>query len=148
VVSTAIVSLAAATLAINVFFTIFGTDVVTSGAVYDVVAPLRRYLYDHFFVKDLLPWARILLFGLWFAAGFIIVNKYIQPIQRRVGWLFLTFGQNSLYSYIMSAFLLFFVHLFMERPSNILLNFIVSVGSVALIWVCIRTRFLMKIIPR
>lgn len=140
-----VVSLATITLFANVIVVLFTFDI--GGHMHDIIAPLQSEWYANFFVKESLPLPRILLFLLWFTAGFMVVRKSESWIVRKFGWLILPFGTNSLYSYIVGAFVLFFAHLFLN-PGGVLFNLAISIGCVALVWVAIHYKFLMRIIPR
>jgi hypothetical protein len=101
------------------------------------------------FNKERLPVARLVLFALWFCFGFWLFNTFEPFIKRWAGWLLLTFGQHSLYVYTVQAFVIFFAHLIMADASAYgLLNFIGSVLVVGLILLAVKTKFLMKLIPR
>jgi hypothetical protein len=99
------------------------------------------------FHKEQLPLQRFLLFMLWFWASFLIVKRFERPITRYTGWLLLPFGTNSLYVYTLHAIIIFFVHIYVQ-VGNKLMNFVVTVSVIALIYVAVRTKFLMNIIPR
>ncbi|MNL51557.1 OpgC protein [compost metagenome] len=90
-----------------------------------------------------------MLFAIWFSFGFWLFHRYEHMIVRWFGWILIPFGNNSLYVYIIHAFVLFFAHLIMwHASSNILINLIGSFVIVGLIWLSVRHKFLMKIIPR
>lgn len=101
----------------------------------------------HEFHKEQLPLARIILFFLWFWAAFWLVKRFEKPIIKYTGWLLIPFGTNSLYVYTLHAVCVFFVHLYIS-PANMWQNSIVTTCVIALIYLAIRTKFLMKIIPR
>ncbi len=104
---------------------------------------------DPFFIKETLPPARIALFALWFVAGFWLFHHYREVINRRLGWILLPFGMNSLYVYTIHAFVIFFVHMVMLNASpNILINIVGTLLVLGIILLAVRTKFLMKIIPR
>ena len=71
--------------------------------------------------------------------------------MKHVGWFFLPLGENSLYVYTIQAFVVFFAHLFILHPGgsdSILINLATSLAALALVWLAVRSKFLMKIIPR
>ena len=140
-----VVVIAAATMVGN-FIIIYGSEL------FGLQSPLLPKVNDWlapYFVKESLPLPRLLLFLIWFGAGFWLFNRYEKFIVRWLGWLLLPFGTNSLYVYTMHAILIFFVHLLIhhETPS-LFLNLLISVSCVLLIWLAVRYKFLMKIIPR
>jgi len=103
------------------------------------------------FNKDRLPITRILLGAVWFWAMFMVLRKYEATTVKRVGWFFLPLGENSLYVYTIQSFVVFFAHLFILKPGgtdNIIINLVLSLAALALVWLAVRTKFLMKIIPR
>jgi hypothetical protein len=104
-------------------------------------------LYIEFFDKERLPFARLVLFALWFWSAFYLFRKFEPFIIRTVGWLLIPFGTNSLYVYTLHAFVIFFVHLWLQK-AGLLFNLVVSLVIIALIRIAIHYRFLMKIIPR
>lgn len=110
-----------------------------------------HHAIEYNFDKDRLPMARILLGTIWFWALFWVLRKYEDTIVKKIGWFILPLGINSLYVYTTQAFIVFFAHLFIMKPletSSLLINFFLSVAGLALVWLAVRTKFLMKIIPR
>lgn len=142
---TSTLCLAGMTLCINGLI-VFGTPMFDLHAI--GIWPDTSYkLYTEFFDKERLPVARILLFIVWFWAAFYLFRRFEPYIMRWIGWLILPFGTNSLYVYTVQAFLLFFVHLWIQN-GTIFQNFIVTVALIALIRIMIHYKVLMKIIPR
>lgn len=99
------------------------------------------------FHKEQLPFARFILFLLWFWASFLIIRRFELPILKYTGWLLVPFGTNSLYVYTLHAIIIFFIHIYIQTGST-LRNFIITVCTIALIYLAIRKKFLMNIIPR
>lgn len=110
---------------------------------------IHQIITEHF-NKDELPLARILLGTVWFWGLFYLVRRYEASIMKTVGWFFLNLGMNSLYVYTISAFVVFFVHLIIAPPGlgNLILNFLLSIALLGVVQLCVRTKFLMKVIPR
>ena len=102
------------------------------------------------FDKQSLGIARLILFGLWFTLGFYIFNRFEPFIKKWLGWILLSFGQNSLYVYILHAVLLFFAHLILPPGSNanVAIHLIGSLAILGLILFAVKKKFLFKIIPR
>jgi hypothetical protein len=145
VIKIIVTSLALATVIINVYL-VFGKKIVDAGtAIY--LNDLQHKLYINYFDKERLPIARLLMFGLWFLASFFVFRRFESLIIKILGWLLLPFGTNSLYVYTVHAFLIFFIHLWV-KSGNILFNFIFTTIIIAVIWLAVRYKFLMKIIPR
>lgn len=110
-------------------------------------ANMHYKLYIEYFDKERLPLARLGLFIIWFWAAFYLFSKFEPFIVRRLGWLLIPFGTNSLYVYTLHAFVIFFVHLWLQEGA-ILFNLLISLLIIGLIRVAIHYKFLMKIIPR
>jgi hypothetical protein len=102
-----------------------------------------------YFIKEELPIARLVLFVIWFGAGFWLFSRFEQYIVKYFGWLLLPFGTNSLYVYILHAVMVFGAHLVIKDPTPYLLvNFTLSAVIIGIILLAVRAKFLMKIIPR
>lgn len=139
-----IIPVAVITLAVNVLV-VFGNTLPGIGADLQTL----NNLWSADFNKDRLPLLRILLFSTWFIALFWLFSKFSTRIKQWFGWLLLPFGTNSLYVYTLQAFVVFFVMLiFNEKPYPWYVNLAISLGSVGLVYLAVRTKFLMKIIPR
>lgn len=138
-------SVAGATLVYNVgiMLSTMGYNMEWAG-----ITPLLQHdLYIAFFDKEQLPLTRIILAMTWFWAAFAAVRLLEAPIKRWFGWLLLTFGRNSLYVYIIHAFMIFFLHIYL-RSGSILFNFMVVAVAIAVTLALIHYRILMRIIPR
>lgn len=144
IIVTATVSLTVITMA-ACFLLAYGTDLLG-------LDPLFKQVFDALyptFAKEPLYLPRLLLFILWFGAAFWLFWRFEKFIVRWAGWLFMSFGTNSLYVYTIQAFLVFFLHLIIPSATpSILLNFLLTILGVAVVWIAVKTRFLMKIIPR
>ena len=140
---TLVVGMAAATLAFNIFLA-FGGKI--SPDIYAFVGPVRDTL-SPYFDKENLPLARLSLFMLWFWASFWLFRKFEPFIVKWFGWLLQSFGGSSLYVYIVHGILIFFVHLFLPKQGYFV-NLLIISGIVATIWLMIRYKVLMKVIPR
>jgi hypothetical protein len=127
---------------------VFRIDILGSGT--QALASLDARLSPSF-NKDRLPLPRLLLAGMWFAALLWLFRRYEKPLLKGLGWLFFSFGANSLYVYTIEAFVVFFFHLFVMLPSGSpdwYVNLPLSLAGLGLVYLALRTRFLMKIIPR
>jgi hypothetical protein len=103
------------------------------------------------FNKDRMPITRILLGSVWFWAIFLVVRKNEAFVMKKIAWLLLPLGENSLYVYTIQSFIVFFAHLLILKPGgsdSIVVNLVVSLSALALVWFAVKTKFLMKIIPR
>jgi len=108
---------------------------------------LNEYLDKILFNKERLTVPRLALFALWFSAAFMLFRKFEPVIVKFFGWILQPFGTNSLYVYILQAFVIFFLHLYFTA-SEWYINLIISVFAVGIIWLATHYKFLMKIIPR
>jgi len=129
------------------FLLVFGHEF--SGALGNSLTSLHR-LVEPNFDKDRLPIARMLLGAVWFWGLFYIVRRFESWITRHFGWLLLEFGANSLYVYTISAFVVFFAHLFVA-PSGFegfIPNLVLSLSLLGIVHLAVKKKFLMKIIPR
>jgi len=139
-----ILTVTAITLVANVLL-VFGHNIPGIG---ETLAAVNAGL-GQFVNKDQLPLPRLLLFGLWFTALYILFTRFESSIRKYAGWLLLPFGTNSLYVYTVQAFVVFFVMLIFNQESDVwLINLLISLVAVGLIYLAVRTKFLMKIIPR
>ena len=96
------------------------------------------------------------------AMFFMIFQRFEKQIKRYLGWLLIPFGTNSLYVYSIHAFVVMGAHLIVnpqygapasyfnsfERLVEIPQNLALSILVIAIIYLAVRTKFLMKIIPR
>lgn len=140
------VSVSLITLVWNVFLAYGGA---INQQMYDIVAPLRAALQSQHFDKELLPPARLALMMLWFWSGFWFVRRFERQIIRLFGWILVPFGTNSLYVYIVHAFILFFIHLVVPPGNKVLFtNVVLTWGTLAVIWTLVRYQVLFKVIPR
>lgn len=140
-----VITLAILLLAWNVF-AVFAYEFTNAGWAHDLNHRAWELRIGPFH-KEQLPLARIALFFLWFWAAFLLVKRFEKPIIKYTGWLLIPFGTNSLYVYTLHAIIVFFMHLYFQVGS-IFQNFALTIAVIALIYVAIQTKFLMKIIPR
>lgn len=109
-----------------------------------------HHVVEQGYNKNRLPLPRLLLGTIWFWGLFFLVRRFETVLIRYTGWLLLRFGENSLYVYTISAFVVFFIHLILPPnfTTNPILNLIASLFAFSLVFVALKKRFLMKIIPR
>jgi len=140
---------------VSVFIvTLFGSALLVFGHEFGgtVGAALTNthHIAEQYFNKDRLPIARILLGVVWFWGLFYLFRRFEAWITKNFGWLLLSFGMNSLYVYTISAFVVFFTHLLIAPPGlhSLFLNLLVSLGAIGIVYIAVKTKFLMNIIPR
>jgi hypothetical protein len=109
-----------------------------------------HHIVEQGFNKDRLPIPRILLGIIWFWALFAIFRRHEAWLTKRLGWILLSFGSNSLYVYTISAVVVFFIHLLIAPPGFgvLLFNLAASIVAIGIVLLAVRTKFLMRIIPR
>lgn len=140
---TLVVGIAITTLLANIYLAFGGKD---DHAIWAVVSPIRDMLAPYF-DKENMPIARMAMFLTWFWAAFWIFKTFERYIVKFFGWLLMPLGTNSLYVYIVGGIIIYFVHLFIPMQSKPI-NLIITVAIVTIIWLMIRYKILMKIIPR
>lgn len=74
-------------------------------------------LINLIFNKPTLGIGRLILFFNWFYIYYIFINKFKDKIIKYLGFIYLTFGKNSLLTYTVQAFLLYFVY-FLPLPKS------------------------------
>jgi len=103
------------------------------------------------FDKDRLPIPRLLLGAVWFWGLFWLVRRFERRVIKRLGWILQPFGENSLYVYTIQAFVIFFAHILLVQfgvSRGFLIDSFITAIAIALVYLAVRTKFLMKIIPR
>ena len=106
------------------------------------------------FDKDQLPAQRLALGAVCFWGLFSFVRRHEKWFIKRLGWLLLPLGTNSLYVYTVEAFIVFFAHLFVLPAQPLIAvapwyaNLAASLLAIALVWFAVRKKFLFSIIPR
>lgn len=126
------------------FITIVLSVVIVEGS----LLPQLSQDLNPFFANTSMYAPRVLMFGLWFSAMYRFCATHEEWLHRKVGWFFETLGQNSLYCYIISAFLIYGVHIYIPPSQPIAVNFVITLASVVLVWLAAYKRFLFGIIPR
>lgn len=144
-IKVSIVALAGVTLLATV--TLMLTTLGYNFSAIGFTSELWHQIFTNYFNKESLPIARIALAVLWFVAAYIVIRRLEKPIIKFLGWILLPFGTNSLYVYTVHAILLFFLHLYFQA-GNLWYNLLVSLVLIVIIYVMVRYKILMKIIPR
>ncbi|MCA9338586.1 OpgC domain-containing protein [Candidatus Saccharibacteria bacterium] len=140
------ISLGAVLLLANIFI-VFAVDFIPTDWTRQLSEEALK-LRDNMFLKEQMDWPRIALFMLWFWSWFFVVEKFLPTIKKYLGWLLIPIGTNSLYVYTVSAFFVFFIHIYIPDEANVFINFAIITLSTALIYWAVKRKFLMKIIPR
>lgn len=108
----------------------------------------NTYTLAPWFDKYRLAIGRLSLFYFWFIALYVAVRRFEPQIKKFIGWFFIPYGQNSLYVYMIHAFIIFFVNLAIPTHVSNYLNILVNTVVLAIIWVVIKKKVLFSIIPR
>ncbi|MGB4768579.1 MAG: OpgC domain-containing protein [Candidatus Saccharimonas sp.] len=127
----------------NYLFIVHGDLVFSQQSILSIKETLEPYLS-----KERLPIPRILLFLVWFTAGFWLFRRFEDWIVQQLGWLLLPLGTHSLYVYTIQAFVIYIAHLFVPQATAFWpLNLVLSLACLGVVIVAVRYKFLMKIIP-
>lgn len=137
-------------LVLSVFFT-FGWSIVKQDN--NPIMNFNEYLavrswIDPLFDRVSLQPLRILTAILWFSSLVLIFRHFQQFIKKWLGWLLMTYGQNSLYVYILHGFFVYAIDLLLPRTTIIPLNLLLIISVVLALWYMTKKQFLFKYIPR
>ncbi len=103
------------------------------------------------FEKDRMPIPRLILGAVWFWGLFWLVRRFEHWVIKRLGWILQPFGENSLYVYTIQAFVIFFAHILLAQfgiTFGFWINTFITTVAVTIVYLAVRKKFLMKIIPR
>lgn len=89
---------------------------------------------------------RVILFLLWFAVLFMLVDRYINAINRYSRNILMLLGQNALFVYVAEAFIVFIFKLFINPGHPLFINFLVTAAALATL--ILVTKIYIKIPPR
>jgi hypothetical protein len=110
-------------------------------------------LNESFFKVPLRPWRLVAFLSVAIVAYTATTYLWV-PIRRVLGWLMLPLGQAALYSYIVHFFLILLVYNMVPwlaslawEPSEALFTPVLQSAVVLLLWVMVRKRVLLGIIP-
>ena len=127
---------------------VFGHDL--GNSLGDTLTAIHRQV-EPMFEKDRMPIPRLLLGAVWFWGLFWLVRRFEHWVIKRLGWILQPFGENSLYVYTIQAFVIFLVHILLATfgvSRGFWIDTLITTIAVALVYLAVRTKFLMKIIPR
>lgn len=88
---------------------------------------------DRVFTKLELGPGRILAFFVWFTFLYVLVHKMYKYISKYFGWLYFTFGRNSLLTYAVQSVILF-ASFYIDIPGGYIKNTIVTIYAILLNW--------------
>ncbi len=112
--------------------------------------------YNAYFQKNSLGLLRIVNYFVVLTVVYAVLTKCWEPIFRGLGWFFIPIGQASLYVFTVHIFIILAINnipIFQEtvlsyESANVFLNSMGHVGSILLIWIMVKQRFLFHVIPR
>lgn len=101
------------------------------------------------FERTLLGFGRVVIAFLLAITGYAALTAFWKPVQRLVGWFFVPIGQAPVYVFVVHIlFVLIIANVPLLNEGNILINTIASLVILALVWTMVRTRFLVRALPR
>ncbi len=106
-------------------------------------------IYDGYFSRRVIGPGRMLNVICLFTMCYVVLQRLWKPVNRAVGWFFVTIGQASLYVYILHVFLL--QALYQWEPfqgENIFVNTITTTVVLLALWYMTKRRMLFWLIPR
>ena len=83
------------------------------------------------FDKFTLGPGRIAMFALWFAAAFLVVQRYAAKIPSSIAKTFTLLGQNSLFVYGTHSIFVFAVHAYLPKDWGFAFNFAITAAVLA-----------------
>lgn len=133
---------------------------VMSGSITQHVNEVHRWVTP--MSKLDMPLPRIILSLVWFMGFFVLFRRFEKQITRWLGWLLIPFGTHSLYVYSLHAFVIMGMHLVLnpqygapasyfnsfDRVGEIPLNFFMSILAISIIYIALKKKFLINIIPK
>ena len=107
-----------------------------------------RAMYDALFGRTYLAPGRLLNVLVLVVAAYAFLSAYWKPVQRALGWFLIPLGRATLYVFIMHVLLIAVVaNIPVLQQQSIFLNTAAYAVVLGLLWVMVRTRFLVRIIP-
>lgn len=111
------------------------------------LANIHHSIEDNF-NKNRMPIPRILIFGLWFIAFYWLFHRFEKQIKKWFGWILLPFGANSLYVYIIHAFVVYIAMVLTDPSEHWWINLVISLACIGIIHLALKKKFLTNTIPR
>lgn len=143
-------SLSFITVAVSVFFT-FGWSIVQQPnnpiMSFDQFDQTKKMIDPYFHIVTLQP-LRLTVTLLWFTALLLLFSHFQAWLLRWMGWLLMTFGQNSLYVYILHGVFVYTLDLILPTREYFLLNVSLIIGTTLALWYMAKKQLFGNIIPR
>jgi len=110
---------------------------------------LRSQIYTKLFLRKVIGPGRLVNVICLFTIGYVLLQRYWKPVNKALGWFFVTVGQASLYVYILHVFLLQCLYQWsLFRGDDILINTIATTLVLLLLWYMTKKKVLFWLIPR
>lgn len=149
-VSLSVYSGSLVTVVLSVFFT-FGWNLVQQPdnpiMSFDQYVQAKAVIDPYFHIVTLQP-LRLVVTLLWFTALLLLFSRFQDWLVRWLGWLLVTFGQNSLYVYILHGVFAYTLDFILPTREYFVLNVTLIIGTVMALWYMTKKRLLINIIPR
>jgi hypothetical protein len=101
-------------------------------------------------LKNELGLARVINDAALYGTLYWVLSWGWKPINRAVGWYLIPVGQSSLYVFIMHVFVVLLANqlvLFSLTSIDWMINTMVHAGSLLVLWLMVKYKFLGKIVP-
>jgi hypothetical protein len=105
-------------------------------------------IYHGYFAKYNLGPGRLMNQIVLFITVYAALTRFWRPINDTIGWFFIPLGEASLYVFTVHVFLLLAVaNSPLPGLKNIWVNTAIHVGTLGLVWLMVKNRFLFRWIP-
>jgi hypothetical protein len=115
--------------------------------------PIPSGLYDTLYATGYqrvdMQWGRLVDVALVVVCVYAILTVFWKPLSAALGWFYVPLGQASLYVFIWQVFFVLAVASIpgLDR-SDVIVGTVVHVVSVLLLWVMVKKKFLISVVPR
>lgn len=103
---------------------------------------VKRILDIWFRKSDLAP-GLLITFFIWFTFLYYFFQKFQVQISKYLGWLFYTFGKNSLLTYSVQAIFLF-IQYYMVFKNTVVLNTLYNIAMIIVVWFTVKIALVFK----
>ena len=105
--------------------------------IYGYFDGITKELLNLYFSKLSLGPARLIVFFIWFSFFYWFFDRFIVYIERYAGWLFYTFGKNSLLTYGLQSVVLF-AAFYITFPSGYIANTLGTIAIILCVWLLVK----------
>ncbi len=106
------------------------------------------WINDFFSKEFTLDFWRIILAFIWFTSFVLAFHHLLPWLEKRVGWLLLPFGTQSLTAYVAHGFILIILGLVLIDRTNIWYNTALGIVAILGAWMLIRMPLVQRVLPR